>query len=321
MSRLSLRCVCVCAILFAGLCPSGALALSIGAGDQTPAMFSDPRFQALGIRYARLDVPWNVVEQSRELERVRAWLAAARADQVTPLITFDHAHTSRWHHTLPSAARYGQRFARFHALFPWVKDFATWNEANYCGEPTCHHPATVARYYLRIAAICRSCRVLGAELLDEPNMTEWVDQFRDAMGGSEPKVWGLHNYLGANRLSTATTKALIKATRVPIWFTETGGLVSRHNHSSIGFPESIAHAAKVTSFLFEVLARLSPRIKRIYIYQWDGAGPGSTWDSGLIAPSGLPRPAYDVFVRALQAFGQLPTTAAAASILKSVTSG
>jgi hypothetical protein len=159
--------------------------------------------------------------------------------------------------------------------------------------------------------------VIGAELLDEPNMVQWAHQFRAALGG-EPMVWGLHNYIGANRLQATSTKALIRATRAPIWFTETGGLVSRRNHHSIGFPESAAHAALVTSFLFDVLARLSPRITRIYIYQWDGAGRGASWDSGLIAPNGTPRPAYDVFVRALEVFGQLPETAAAASVLSSV---
>ena len=50
-------------------------------------------------------------------------------------------------------------------------------------------------------------------------------------------VWGLHNYIGANRLQSQSTESLLKVTHAAIWFTETGGLVSRHNHSSTGFPE------------------------------------------------------------------------------------
>jgi hypothetical protein len=195
--------------------PAGASALEIGVGDQTPAMFSDPRFKALAIHYARLDVPWNVVTSPSELQWVSAWLQAARADSVVPLITFDHPSTPGWHHTLPSAARFGQRFSRFHALFPWVVDYATWNEANYCGEVTCHRPAAVAAYYRQIRRRCPACTVIGAELLDEPNMVQWAHQFRAALGG-EPMVWGLHNYIGANRLQATSTKALIRATRAPM---------------------------------------------------------------------------------------------------------
>ena len=77
----------------------------------------------------------------------------------------------------------------------------------------------------------------------------------------------------------------------------------------------VSHAAKVTEFVFARLARLSSRIKRVYIYQWNGPGPKATWDSGLIGPNGSPRPAYDVFVRQLAKFGQLPTTRAAQSAL------
>jgi hypothetical protein len=315
------RTLSILMLLLALVGPARASALAIGAGDETPAMFSDPRFKELDVRYARLDVAWNAIDRARQLQALATWLKAARTDGVEALVTFDHGEERGWHHTMPTAARFGEEFARFRKLFPWVKDFATWNEANYCGQPTCHKAALIAHYYRRIVANCGSCRVLGAELLDTPNMVTWVRQFRRALGGAEPMVWGLHNYIGANRLQTRSTLSLLRATRAPIWFTETGGLVSRANHSSIGFPESAAHAAKVTSFLFDVLARLSPRIARVYIYQWDGAGPAASWDSGLIAPDGRPRPAYAVFVRALEQYGQLPDTTGASAILASVSGG
>jgi hypothetical protein len=320
MPRLT-RALSLLTLILALAVPARAAALAIGAGDETPAMFSDPRFSELGIHYARLDIAWNAVDRPRQLQALTTWLKDARADRVAPLITFDHGEEHGWHHTMPSAATFGKAFVRLRALFPWVRDFATWNEANYCGQATCHKASVIAHYYAEIVARCRSCRVLGAELLDTPNMVAWVGQFRRALGGVEPMAWGLHNYIGANRMQSRSTLSLLKATRAPIWFTETGGLVSRANHSSIGFPESAAHAAKVTSYLFDVLARLSPRIVRIYIYQWDGAGPTASWDSGLIAPSGRPRPAYAVFVRALQSYGQLPDTAVASSILASVNAG
>ena len=39
---------------------------------------------------------------------------------------------------LPShGALHARRSSAFHERYPWVKTFATWNEANHCGEPTC----------------------------------------------------------------------------------------------------------------------------------------------------------------------------------------
>ncbi|HEY7935317.1 MAG TPA: hypothetical protein VID48_15965 [Solirubrobacteraceae bacterium] len=278
-------------------------------------MFSDHRFQVLGIHYARLDVAWNAVEYEPSRSRIADWLEDAKADRVRPLITFDHGQQPGWREHLPSAARFGVAFRRFRAQFPWVGDFATWNEANYCGEPTCKQAGRVAHYYQQIREYCRGCEVLGAELLDESNMNEWTSQFRGALGGGEPEIWGLHNYIGANRLKTGSTVRLLEATKAPIWLTETGGVVSRSGRHPADFTASATHAALVTRFLFGRILRLSRRIKRIYIYQWDGGGPRASWDSGLIAPNGRSRPAYDVFVEQLSEFGQLPNTFAAQTAL------
>ena len=103
-----------------------------------------------------------------------------------------------------------------------MRTFATWNEANHCGEPTCHQAALVAATTTRSAAKCPSCKILAAELLDMPNMTSWVKEFR-ARPRVEPKYWGLHNYLDANRLRDVGTRRMLKATAGQIWFTETGG--------------------------------------------------------------------------------------------------
>jgi hypothetical protein len=290
------------ALALAGVAlPAPARALvAVGVGDQKPAMFADSRFRALGIEYARLSVAWDALEDPRELRTTSAWLDAARADGVSPLVTFDRARGRR-SRALPSPARFEREFRRFHEAYPEVSDYATWNEANYSGERTYRRPALVAAYYRRMRRVCPMCNILGAELLDVPNMVSWVRAFKHALHG-EPEIWGLHNYVGANRLQTATTQELLAVTSASIWFTETGGVISRHNHSSTGFTMSAAHAAKVMRFLFERLAHLSTRIERLYIYQWDGGGPRASWDSGLIAPNGHARPGYAVFARELRAF-------------------
>jgi hypothetical protein len=295
--------------------PATANALVVGIGDEQPYMFHDPRFQALGIRYARLSIGWNALQNRTQARRLAAWLNAARADHVRPLIGFEQSSLRDGHKQLPTPAQLGRQFRTLRARYPWVTDFATWNEADYCGQPTCHRPGLVAAYYREMRRSCRGCDILGAELLDEPNMVAWVRRFQGALHG-EPPIWGLHNYIGANRLQIASTLALLKATHAQIWFTETAGLVARHNHSAHDFPESASHAALVTRFIFARLARLSPRITRVYLYQWQaGTDRHVPWDSALIGPNGALRAAFWVLVRELHTLGQLPATPAAAALL------
>jgi hypothetical protein len=312
---LALAATLVALLLPALALPAAAGALVVGIGDQQPYMFHDPRFSALGIRYARLSIGWNALQSRPQAKALATWLAAARADDVHPLISFEHSWIRGRHRRLPTPAQFAGQFRALHVRYPWVTEFATWNEANYCGQPTCHSAGLVAAYYRQIRRICPSCEVLGAELLDEPSMTGWVAGFRRALRG-EPAIWGLHNYIGANRLQTASTRRLLAATSAAVWFTETGGLVARHNHSRHGFPESTSHAAKVTRFIFNRLARLSGRIGRVYLYQWQaGTYRREPWDSALIGLHGHPRPAFEVLVRELHSLGQLPHTAAAAALL------
>src|SRR4051794_32108219 len=84
------------AFLAALALPGAAQAASaqpqLGIADEQPAMFSDPRFAALHVGQARLMIPWDVLQDTRTLQRVDGWLAGAKAAHVAPLITVDHSH-------------------------------------------------------------------------------------------------------------------------------------------------------------------------------------------------------------------------------------
>jgi hypothetical protein len=165
-------------------------------------------------------------------------------------------------------------------------EFATWNEANIS-----KRAETVARWWSAMRRACPTCTILGADLLDRANVGAWAARFVKAAGRT-PKAWGLHNYTDANTLKTTGTRTLLRAVKGAVWFTETGGVVSRHNGSGVRFPTSASHAALATRFVFSTLARLSPRVQRVYLYHWNtGAGDGRTWDSGLIGPDDQARPA------------------------------
>ncbi len=146
-----------------------------------------------------------------------------------------------------------------------MKEYAAWNEANHCGEPTCHRPRLVAAYYRNMRRDCPDCRILAAEVLDTPNMVRWVRAFRRA-AHEEPRYWGLHNYVDANRRRTRGTRRLLRAVKGLVWFTETGGIVARHNPHRITFPESAHHAAVATRFVFRrLVAAQQARDPRLHL--------------------------------------------------------
>ena len=127
-------------VLFVALAAAPAAgALTIGIADQKPDMFTDPRFLASDLHYARRAVPWDALTSPTQTAQIDAWLAGARAAHVNPLLSFTHSSTNR--RQLPTPERLLYEFRRFRARYPWVTDYASWNEANHCGEPTCHRPA------------------------------------------------------------------------------------------------------------------------------------------------------------------------------------
>ncbi len=281
--------------------PVTASALVVGVGDQKPDMFADARFHDLGIRHARLLVGWDTLTSRSQTARLDAWMKAAHAANVEPLVSFAHSLLRDRRRVLPTPARMQYEFRRFRARYPWVTTFATWNEANHCGEPVCHRPELVAAYYNAERRECPTCRILAAEVLDQPGMVDWIRAFqRKARGLPRKQIWGVHNYLDANRLRTIGTRRLLAHTQGTVWFTETGGIVYRRNRSRITFPESAAHAATATRWVFRKLVPLSPRVTRVYIYNWNSPSKNQTWDSGLINPHGQPRPAFAALKRELE---------------------
>jgi len=269
----------------------------VGIADQKPGFLADPAFLSLGVRYARVAVAWDALRTDWQVDELDRWMTAARTAGVEPLVTFDHSRLAGRIRFLPTPAQFQAQFRAFRARYPWVHDFSTWNEANFGGQATGKHPELAARYYLALKRACSACRVLGADLLDLPSTPAWVGRFVKVAG--QPRYWGFHNYVTANRLDTSRTKQLLKVTTGQIWLTETGGLVAKRNKSLISLPQGKAHAAKVTRFILRDIAGLSPRIARVYLYQWEAGGSSETWDSGFVGSDGQARPALGVLKQIL----------------------
>jgi hypothetical protein len=287
----------ICAALAAALLalPGAAAANSpvVGIGEQYPDIFTDPHFQELGVRDVRLNVGWDALRIRWQRQQLDQYMAAAEEAGARVLLSLSRSRQHSRRKILPSVSRFRREFLAFRARYPFVKSFVTWNEANHCSQPLCHKPKLAARYYNAIRAACTACTIVAADVLDNRDMPAWLQAFHREARGTK-RIWGLHNYLDANRFRTTGTRALLEAVPGQVWFTETGGVVKRRNSSQVPFRESTSHAAKATRWVFR-LARLSPRIKRIYFYHWAPAREIDwTWDSALVDHLGRPRPALRV---------------------------
>src|SRR3954468_17082339 len=265
----------------------------VGIGEQSPAIFTDPHWAALRSRDVRYIAPWDTLMGPRwQREETDAYMNAARDAGARVLLAFGHSRVGKRRRALPSPRVFRREFLKFHRRYPWVRNYLTWNEANHCSQPTCHKPGRAARFYDILRNTCPKCTVSAPALLDKGDLPQWVRAF-ERKAKHRVRIWSLHNYIDANRFRTSGTRSMLRATKAKIWFTETGGLVRRNNGSHIEFADSPPHAVKATRWVAK-LARLSPRVQRVYFYDWVAPNRHATWDSALTNRHGQPRPQYNV---------------------------
>ena len=272
--------------------PTPASAVTVGIGDNGPTMFDDPNYQLLGTTISRKIVPWDFYQHQWEIDQLDLWVAGATRQGVQPLIAFNHSNVTR--RKLPSVGQYRQSLRTLLARYPGIKTVSPWNEANHVTQPTYKNPKRAAQYYNATRSICKGCRIVAADVLDQKNMLPWLAKFRKT--AKQPKLWGLHSYADANKnvpFKRSQLKKLLGAVPGRVWLTEVGGLVAFK--TAYGYNE--ARAARATSNTFK-LARANKRVERIYFYSWYGTSEGPPiarpykWDSGLVNSAGVPRPAY-----------------------------
>jgi hypothetical protein len=336
MLRLTGSVLCV---LAAGLTVAGVSAASaparlapvhhpaVGIGDNKSDMFTDPRFRALRMSNVRYDMSWDALSVTYQRQEVTTWMNAAKRDGLSVLVTIDHSYrvihkrvkvhgktklkAFSQSRVMPSTAQYIAAFKAFRKRFPWVKQFVTWDETNCYCEVTYNKETQIAAFYRGMRNACSSCTLLAAEFLDTDKryavpMTTWVSKLDKALG-YQPGYWGLNDYEDANHLASTQTRQLLGLVRGRIWLAETGGIVNRHNGTkNPGFPQNAAHAAKVDTYILDKIGSLSPRIQRIYLYEWDAKTRVDSWDSALISFNTIPRPGYAVLANTLKAWGVKP---------------
>lgn len=269
----------------------------VGIADQTGATFSDPLFTQLGVKNARLNLAWDALDYDWQVAELDDWMNRAHAAGVQPLVVFSQSRVKGRTRILPTPAQYGAMLDKLRARYPYLNEFAGWNEMNYPGQPTYKNPRAVAQYYKVLRTKCPGCQILPGSLLDNPNLVPWTQQLRKEikkLRQPDPQLWGLHNYSDVNRLRDTSTQKLLRTVKGKIWLTETGGVVRATSPTASRYPQGSAFAGKVTAYILGTLTKQNPRLARTYLYEWKAPEGDVSWDSGLVSPQDTTRPAYDI---------------------------
>jgi hypothetical protein len=286
-------------------------AVLVGIGEQDPAFFADPLFTDLKVKRGRVFVPWNAAQVKRQRVYLDFWLGQANIKGIEPLVSFsvpDGSKCPRRPCKLPTVSQYTKAFKAFRKRWPTAKVISPWNEANHRSQPTWKNPKRAAQFYNVVRKYCKGCKIVAADVIDEPNMEAWLKIFKRS--AKSPKIWGLHNYRDTNirkGQKSGGTKRLLNTVKGEVWLTETGGLVKfilpggrcgKHPRGCL-FPESTNRANTAIKRMFK-LARSNRRIKRLYIYNWkQPAGKTARFDAGLVDKKGKARPGYKTVKKTL----------------------
>jgi hypothetical protein len=267
----------------------------VGFGEQNGLVFSDQRWMDLDTPYMRYVMSWDALKYKKSRTMVDIWMTEAEARNAKVLLSFGHSDRRGKGLKLPTNAQFRAQIKAIRKRYPFVTTFQAWNEANQGFQPTFKKPKAAAKLFDVLVSTCKGCTVTAPSVLDDGLKTVAYIKAFDKAAKHRVKIWALHNHIDANRNTTSGTRLFLKATRSgQVWFTETGAIwnrwmgkrkIKRYNHKT---------AVRAIRNIFK-LQRLNPRrVKRIYVYNWFGAGgKRPRWDSGLIDPNnGKERPTF-----------------------------
>jgi len=286
-------------LALAGAAPAAAKPrVLVGVSDNNWAMFSERSFLRLHVPIARYMVDWNaaIMRDKTALNYARAWIGAALAAHVQPMISFN-ADPGRAGNYIPSVAVYTRAVRAFMRDFPQVKVYAPWNEPDFNYRRLSREPRLAAAYFNVMVRYCHHCTIVAGEVYRATweGLGSWLRAYQRGLH-YRPIAWALHPYDDVRAHTTGQIRTLQRVVHPrQIWLTEISGVERRghwpwHNQLPNG-------ANRDERFLF-TLPRRFHAITRIYHYQWQ-AVPSAFWDSGLLGPQGKPRPAYWTFADAV----------------------
>lgn len=311
MRRLFRTCLLVTALTAIAVPANASAAATVGVSDQQASTFTNPLFAPLKLKVARYIAPYDVTSEPTQRRDFENWLQAAKAAHQTILISFEHSRTSTKYDKAPSVSAYTKALTSFKKKYGKSFDITPWNEVNVCqakgrqeGQPSkiCKSktgPKLVAQYYSAARKVFSGRKVTAIDILDGSNVggaVSYLRKFKKYVKGT-PAYWGIHNYSDTNRGSYSRTSRLIKEIgnkKAQIWLTETGGQL-RLRGVYAGGSESAAEtkAASALKCMFSMPKKYK-QIKRLYVYQFNGAPETNDFDAGLININNTTRKGYTV---------------------------
>jgi hypothetical protein len=292
--------------------PAGAsAAATVGVSDQQASTFTNPLFKPLRLKVARYIAPYDVTSESTEKTNFEAWLKAAKKAHETILISFEHSRDGSKYRTAPSVSTYTKALKAFKKKYGSSFDITPWNEVNVCqaagrqeGQPSkiCKSatgPKLVAQYYSAARRVFPTRKVTAIDILDGANVggaVSYLKKFKRYVSG-KPKYWGIHNYSDTNRGSYSRTARLIKTIgdrSAQVWLTETGGQLKLRGVYAGGSEATAEKKAATALKCMFSMPRKYPQIKRLYVYQFNGAPDSNDFDAGLINLDNTKRLGYAV---------------------------
>ena len=280
----------------------------VSIADQSQAMFDAPAYRALHLKTTRYFIRWDAIRSPTDLARADAYVRRARAAHVRVLMHISTNDFTPKRAHLPTLAEYrrnvGALVRRYRRL--GVNEWGAWNETNHKTQPTWKSPKRAAQYFKTMRALCRGCKIVALDILDQAGATRYIQRFYRALGSSRrfARIVGIHNYSDTNRATHRGrgTRSIILAVRTfnrrtQFWMTETGGVVNFGR----SFPCNEQRAAKSVSRMFGLARSYRRYIKRLYVYNWTGSDCNG-FDTGLTKANGQLRPAYYTLRKYLRSF-------------------
>jgi len=233
-------------------------------------------------------------------------MAAGRAGRgVRPLVVFKRRPEPSGR--LPSS-RVRRRHGELHEPLPWVLDYTAWNEENHPLQPTGKDPRRAAEYFNALTRYCPSALSPPPTCLTFPTWppgfgASCVSPTVPGCGASTATwTWGSGSSERTSQL-LRMVRGRSGSPRPAAWCGVGNALTTAVAPHTSCHPE--AHAALLAKRLLS-LAAISPRVTRVYYYQWRvppharmGKGPRWPLVGQRPAPTGCSaRPAFFVIARA-----------------------
>jgi hypothetical protein len=284
--------------------------VAVGLGDQSPKMFANSNYKALGIKKVRYFIEWDAASDPDELQKAEDFVDAARGAGAKVLMHISTNNLQAYKATLPTLKEYKLGIAALIEKFKplGVTEWGAWNEANHVTQPTYKSPKAAAQFYKAMKAQCSGCTIVALDVLDQKGVESYIKRWFAAAGaaGKSAKIIGIHNYSEVNRrIKKGTdrypgTARIIKAVRkknkkAKFWYTETGGVVNFGRN----FPCDKRRPVSRTKFLFQLVKKFQKDVVRLYNYNFTGADCDG-FDAGLTESDGSIRPAYTEFKKQLR---------------------